>query len=75
MRKYKIGDKVIMEERSHYEYSTIQNMRKHNHVFTIIGFCCDKYYDMKESPGAWQDCHIIKQYDDEIDSRFEILDL
>jgi len=34
MRKYKIGDKVIMEERDHYDNSTIQNMRKHNHIFT-----------------------------------------
>ena len=75
MRKYKPGDKVIMIEKSHYENSTIQNMRKHNHVFTIKSFFSDKYYDMIESPGAWQDIHIKELYDNEIDSRFEILDL
>lgn len=76
MRKYKIGDKVIIEERDGYGYGIIKDLREHNHVFTIIGFFCDKYYDMKENNGAWQDCHIIKLMDsDNIDSRFEILDL
>jgi hypothetical protein len=75
MRKYKIGDKVIIEERRGYGRGIINDLRKHNHVFTIVGFFSDKYYDMAENKGCWQDLHITGLASDDIDSRFEILDL
>ena len=75
MRKYKIGDQVIMEEKEHYSSNLKRTLKEHNYVFTIIGFFSDRYYDMKENNGAWQDCHITGIYDEKIDSRFEILDL
>jgi len=75
MRKYKVGDKVIMDEKEHYSSKLKQTLRDNNHVFTIIGYFQGIYYDMEESKGAWQDCHITGLYKEEVDSRFDILDL
>jgi len=81
MRKYKVGQKVKMiketdkEYRFSYSSKTIENLRKHNYIFTIKGLFSDKYYDMAEDNGAWQDIHIKGLFHENIDSRFEILDL
>lgn len=75
MRKYKIGDTVKMKHQVSYGVELRTALEKHNYVFTIIGFFSDRYYDMREHNGAFQDCHIIEIADNNVDSRFEILDL
>ena len=81
MRKYKVGQKVRMiapnepEYKFCYDPKLRKKLKEHDYVFTIIGLFMDKYYDMKEDPGAFQDIHIKEVYDDIITSRFEILDI
>lgn len=75
MRKYQVGDRVVIEYRDSYGIDIKNDLKKHNNVFTITGFYSIIYYNMKENKGVWQDCHIVGIADNDINSRWEILDL